>query len=95
MENMGDGRDFITPKQFVEIKELDHLEKDNIDCFRLYCLQNGCGHKGNSLFALQIRTFKPSDYLQNGKPRNMIANIHFTLDELKELVAIAESQVRR
>ena len=86
---------FVTPKPYAEIKELENVQENNTDCFRLFCTRSHLENEDETLFTLQIRTFQPINYQQDDKPRNMMANVNFTLRELKGLVIIAESQRRR
>lgn len=96
LKDIGTDRDFVTLKPHAEIKEVENLEKDNENSFRLYCSQRYPGDNDKAGFNLQIRTFKSigAQLSSKSKPRNMIATVSFTLGELKELVAIAEAQLK-
>lgn len=92
MENVGTKENYIAIKQDAEIREIKYLEnKDTDNCIRIYRSYCGCGLAPDG-FIFQIRTFKPANYNQDGKPKHMMAQIHFTLDELRELLAAAEEQ---
>lgn len=43
-------------------------------------------------FTLQIRTFKPINEGQNGKPRNMIAHLSIGINDLRKILAYAEAR---
>lgn len=68
--------DRIIPAKFATIYEVPPPQNDN--CVRVY---RDC--PGG--IAIQIRTFKPINYNQNGKKRNMLAHVSLSKAEAEIL----------
>ena len=70
--------------KYATIVEYKDAEPHNEDGVRLYKSSIG-------MFTLQIRTHKGIGEFKPGKPRDMVASVPLTLDQLKELATFAGS----
>ena len=84
------GRELYIKDDFAEIREIKDVSQNNENTLRFYMTSAPNG------FNLQIRTFKPivSSYTTRGKakPRNMIATIGLSFDEIEALYVYAKQQ---
>ncbi len=71
--------------EYVEIREIKNLGRENRNGLRIYCTQYP------ESFKIQIRTFKPINEHGNGKPRNMMANITLSRKQLHEICDYADN----
>ena len=78
----------ILEKEFAEIKQIGKEKQD--DCVRIWCTHYPDG------FSFQIRTFKPiSDFNKNAIPRQMIATVNISLDEMRKILAYMEKESKK
>lgn len=75
---MKDAKELMAHAKWARIHEVKGLKEDNENMIRIYPVQYP------DVFAFQIRTFKP--ITDNGKPRNMIAHVQFSLTEMEEIL---------
>ena len=77
-----DGQLFFM-NDFAECYEIDHV-KESKNCLTVY-------KSGTEAFTLQIRTFKPINGSHGtGKPRNMIAHVSISINDLHAILAYVE-----
>lgn len=77
------GAEIIMPKEGAEIQEVgralsEQMTNDNV--LRIYCTMFP------RVYMLQIRTHKPITGNRKGKPRNMIAHLQVTIEEMEYIL---------
>ena len=80
-------KDYILEKKYAECYELKDVKQNNENCLRVWCNQYPDG------FTFQIRTHKPiTGHFGKGKPRNMIAHLTLTINEVKDILKHMEGR---
>lgn len=78
--------DLIIKKDCAECYEVKEKETPNDNCLRFWCCQFP------NIFKLQIRTHKAINNSYNtGKPRNMIAHVNLSIEELEQMLEYAKN----
>ena len=80
-------KELFIDNEFAEI--IETREVSNTNQARVYCSQ------WPNTLNLQIRTFKPITRWGKGKPRNMIANVSITIDEVEQILAFMKAEGKR
>ena len=75
------GNELHQQNDFAEIYEVKDMKEKNENKLRVFCDQFP------NIFKFQIRTHKPiNGFFGNGKPRNMIAHLSLTIEEVEEIL---------
>ena len=72
------------PDKYVEIEELKQRKEPNKNGLRVYCRQFP------EMFRIQIRTHKSITGHNSGKPRDMIAGIDLSREQLHQICNFAD-----
>ena len=81
--------ELIARRDWAEIYEVHshYVDKDNDNQVRIYC------RTFPDVFLFQIRTYKPiAGEGMHGKPRNMIANVTLSIDDVRSILAYMEAE---
>ena len=72
------------PNEYAEVEELKQRKTPNRNGLRVYCRQFP------EMFHIQIRTHKSITGHNSGKPRDMIAGIDLTREQLHQICAFVD-----
>ena len=73
------------PDEYAEIEELKNRNDPNENGLRVYCRQFP------EVFRVQIRTHKSITGYNSGKPRDMIAGIDLTREQLRQICSFVDN----
>lgn len=77
-------------KEYASIYEIKDLKNEIVQRNEIRIYRNT-----PSTFNLQIRTHKPINEYQNGKPRKMIANVCLTFEEIESIYRFIKMEKKR